>query len=259
MNRCFRAEIVGNEPLNRNHNLLSLSPLESVHEALPGQFFMVEAGHGPYPLLKRAFSLFRAQKDGFQIMFRIRGEGTKILSGLGKGTVLDVIGPLGTSYPVFDFEYTPVVVAGGIGMASVFSLIQRFSGRAVVFYGARTAEDLLMAEDAKALSAEFHLCTDDGSSGEKGSVLNALSKYLEEKNNKGKIVVYSCGPHPMLEALSLLTASFSIETYVSLEAHMACGVGACLGCVVKTVDGYKRVCKEGPVFSSEAIDWKNPK
>jgi dihydroorotate dehydrogenase electron transfer subunit len=248
---------------------------------------MVQVRDGSDPLLKRPFSLFRKTPEGIQLLYRVQGKGTTLLGDLTAGASVNLLGPLGNGYPGQGTtsalatappsvpDAAPVIIAGGIGIASVFPLIEAMAGRATVLYGARTSDDLLLLDELKGLSGEFHLCTDDGSRGEKGNVLDLLKRIVP--SGAGSLpVIYACGPKPMLRAVSGFAVSRGIKAYLSLEEHMACGIGACLGCVVKikakaaevkgpeeekqgqaaAKDGtYQRVCMEGPVFNAEDIIW----
>ena len=217
---------------------------------------MIEVNKGTDPLLKRAFSLFRKTGGGLQILYRVRGKGTEILRNMKEGSSLDMLGPLGNFYPLPPEDQIPLIVAGGIGIASVFSLVERLAGRAIVIYGARTKDDLLMLKEVREHAHEVIVSTDDGSAGRKGTAADALRAFLHSHaSSSAQFCVYACGPHPLLKALSQMTREHRIRAYVSMEEHMACGIGACLGCVVKTHDGYKRVCKEGPVMSAAEIVW----
>lgn len=225
-------------------------------EPRPGQFFMIEVNKGTDPLLKRAFSLFRKTEQGFQILYRIRGKGTEFLKEMKEGSLLEVLGPLGTCYPLPSGDAIPLVIAGGIGIASVFSFVEQSAGRAIVLYGARTRDDLLMYEELKGFAKEILVSTDDGSAGQKGTIADSLSAFLANTPSAiSHYRIYACGPHLLLRAVSEIAREHKIPTYISMEEHMACGIGACLGCVVKTRDGYTRVCKEGPVFESKEIVW----
>ena len=169
---------------------------------------------------------------------------------------LEVLGPLGNHYPVPSEKQVPLVIAGGIGIASVFPFIHAHQGRAFVFYGARSGDEIFVLDELKGMSRDVFISTDDGSMGTKGNIVDVLDNYLESKRiDISRYVLYACGPYPMLKAVSKVAASKGITAYVSMEERMACGLGACLGCVVKTKTGYKRVCKEGPVFKSEEIVW----
>lgn len=256
MSRYFRAQISENRPLHQNHNLLSLINLDEMTEPSPGQFYMVGAGRGYDPLLKRAFSLFRRIPDGLQLLYRVRGKGTAVLSSMKEGEVLEVVGPLGNSYPLPREDQMPIVIGGGIGIASVFSLAERLSGSCHVFYGARMEDELFLAGELGDVYENLVLCTDDGSCGVKGTVLDVLRDFMDRRLvGAAAPVVYACGPMTMLKGIAETAVSLDMQGYVSLEENMACGIGACLGCVVKTKNGYRRVCKEGPVFDVSEIVW----
>ena len=256
MSRYFTTTVLENIALNAGHNILTLSQPDCGTEPLPGQFYMIEVNRGNDPLLKRAFSLFRISSDGFQLLYRIKGRGTSLLREMKKGDNIEALGPLGTRYPVTPDGQVPLVIAGGIGVASVFPFLLEQRGKAIVFYGARSRDEILMLDELKGMCKEVFISTDDGSLGTKGNVVEMLGKYLEDdKMNLQKYVLYACGPHPMLKAVSKISALWCVTAYISMEENMACGLGACLGCVVKTKTGYKRVCKEGPVFNSEEIVW----
>jgi dihydroorotate dehydrogenase electron transfer subunit len=243
------------------------------------------------PLLKRPFSFFRKTPDGIQFLYEVRGRGTILMKGLLGGKIINVLGPLGKGYPELKGNSTPLLIAGGIGIASIFPLIEAFMNKAYVFYGARDIAGLLMLNELKGLSEKLHISTDDGSTGRKGTVVDVLSDFLAhmspfpqanpESVQGCSYAIYACGPKPMLKALSQVALEKGIKGYVSVEENMACGVGACLGCAIK-VRGkelraksrklkikdfnpelrtpnselvYKMVCKDGPVFSIEEIVW----
>jgi dihydroorotate dehydrogenase electron transfer subunit len=258
LRRYFRAEIADNRKLSTDCSLLTFVPFGKPVEPRPGQFIMIGIEGDYDPLLKRPFSVFRRTAKGFQILYRVRGRGTSLMRNLGKGSVIHVLGPLGNSYPLPPRGHAPVIVAGGIGVASVFSLAEKLAAagkKPHLFYGARDAGDLLVLGALKSVAKPLSLSTDDGSCGERGCVTDMLGSFLDDQSRKGKCVIYACGPRKMLETVSGKAAEKNIEAYVSLEENMACGIGACLGCVVKTVDGHKRVCREGPVFAAKEIVW----
>jgi dihydroorotate dehydrogenase electron transfer subunit len=222
----------------------------------PGQFYMLEVSGGYDPLLRRPFSLYRMIPGGFQILYRIKGKGTSLLSAMKEDTELDFLGPLGNFYPLPAEGEFPVVVAGGIGIASVHSLIEKLSGRAYVVYGAKIEDELFMMSELEKDSKDLLLCTEDGSCGKKGTVIDVLEHLMAGISGyRERPVIYSCGPIPMLRAMAGFASGKGVRAYVSLEEHMACGIGACLGCVVRTVSGYKRVCREGPVFDAGEVLW----
>jgi dihydroorotate dehydrogenase electron transfer subunit len=256
LSRYFKARIAENKQLQKDHNLLTLVPLSAIEEPEPGQFYMIGMEGDYDPLLKRPFSLLRRTAEGLQILYRIKGRGTALLKNMGEGSVIDVIGPLGNSYPKIGKGYTPLIVAGGIGIASLFSLAESLGDHARIFYGVRSENELLMLEELKKCAGELYVTTDDGSCGERGCITETVKSFLSDNSSQNALyALYACGPRPMLEALGSMVKGRGIPAYVSMEENMACGIGACLGCVVKTVDGHKRVCKEGPVFSIDEIVW----
>ena len=259
MSRYFEAGIVENRKVNRDYNLLTFVPLGTPPEPKPGQFFMVGVEGDYDPLLKRPFSLFRRTPKGIQLLYKVRGRGTLLMRNLGRGSVLRVLGPLGNSYPLPPEGHIPVIVAGGIGVASVYCLAETLAARknkAVIYYGARSESDLLLLGPLRRVARRLAITTDDGSCGERGCITDTLSVLSPETVPPGtKAVIYACGPRKMLEAVAGIAAGRGMAAYVSMEESMACGVGACIGCVVKTTDGHKRVCKEGPVFNAKEIIW----
>lgn len=257
MGRYFKARITENRQLSKEYNLLTLTPLSDIKEPEPGQFYMIGNVNDRDPLLKRPFSLFRKTSSGLQILYRIKGKGTVLLRDRPEGTLMDLVGPLGNSYPIPGGGTVPLVVAGGIGIASVYSLIERLKGKAKVFYGARSEADLLFIDELRQISGELTITTDDGSYGEKGNIIDMLNIFLTQPSalSPQPFVLYACGPKPMFESVNSIAREKKITTYISMEETMACGIGVCLGCVVKTVNGYERVCKEGPVFSIDRLVW----
>jgi len=256
LSRYFKAKIINNLPLNSKNHLLSIEPLEQVINPEPGQFYMIEVGNSYDPLLKRPFSYFRKTEEGIQFLYTIKGKGTSLMKDFKQGRIININGPLGTGYPKPEKGYTPLLVAGGIGIASIFSLTETFAKKALILYGARNKDEIFVLNELKALTDELIISTDDGSLGEKGTVIDVLNDFLTRQSSLAtRHLLYACGPKPMLEAISKIATDNGIKGYVSLEENMACGFGACLGCAVKTINGYKRVCKEGPVFSMEGIIW----
>ncbi|MBN2654481.1 MAG: dihydroorotate dehydrogenase electron transfer subunit [Nitrospirae bacterium] len=254
MSRFFKAEISGSDILNSDICLLSLKPHAEYEHPLPGQFYMLQAIGCYDPLLKRPFSIFSIKNNNLSFLFRVRGKATKILSSLKKGEVIDVIGPLGNSYPEPGSDF--VAVAGGVGVASLYNLIEKYSCRAHFFYGAKTKDELVLLDKISSLAKELTIVTQDCSCGLEGVVTDACADAICIPDSAlNGLPVYACGPNPMLKALHSRLSGKGIKCYVSLEEHMACGVGACLGCVVKGINEYKRVCKEGPVFSMDEIQW----
>jgi dihydroorotate dehydrogenase electron transfer subunit len=249
LTRSFTARVVDNSQVNKDHLLLTFQPLAGTPEPRPGQFYMISTGTPNEPLLKRPFCFFRKTREGIQLLYRVRGKGTSLLKEVVPGDTLEAIGPLGNSYPMPSRKHTPVVVAGGIAIASVFPHVQRLRDRATVIFGARTEDDLLMLDELRGRARELHIRTEDGSAGKRGTVMDAL----RELSPDGGHVLYVCGPRGMIKAVTDFAREKGLKGHASLEEFMACGIGACMGCVVNTVKGYKRVCKEGPLFKLDEI------
>lgn len=256
MSRYFRAEIRDNLPLNNNNLLLTIRPLERVADPDPGQFYMIEVGESLDPLLKRPFSYFRKTAETIQFVYTVRGKGTSLMKELKRGKEINVIGPLGTCYPAPGEGQTPLLIAGGIGMASLFPLAEAFGKRALLIYGARMKDELVMLGELESVEREVITCTDDCSFGKEGLVTDILTEFLKSgRRLPAGYLIYACGPRPMLAAVAEIAVAHGMKGYVSLEENMACGFGACMGCAVKTISGYSRVCKEGPVFPIDEIVW----
>lgn len=270
MSRYCTATVLANLALNSEHCLMELAVPQKAQKALPGQFYMLGAGQGYDPLLKRAFSLFRHTSDGFQILYRIQGKGTALMRDMKAGTNVEILGPLGRPYPEPAKKQTPLIIAGGVGIASVFSLVEKYPNQAYLLYGARSKENLFFVAELRNASKDLILSTDDGSLGKKGTVLDSLHDLASSPAAllNERLIIYACGPEQMLREVSHFGTTHNIQTYVSLESHMACGVGACLSCAVEAkgrkrkqkgqengLTVYKKVCTDGPVFDAGELIW----
>ena len=225
----------------------------------PGQFAHVRILPLKDALLRRPFSIFQAAGDTFSILYKTVGKGTEVLCRMRAGEELSVIAPLGHGFtvPAAGGE-TPLLVAGGYGMAAMFLLAQRSPQKGIVFVGGRRRVDILCEQEFAAIGWEVRATTEDGSHGEKGLVTQPLLTELQKKLPHRKL--FACGPTPMLKAVGRLAAEFNVPAELSMDEHMCCGVGTCLACVipVKSGDGweYQRTCTEGPVFDSREIVWE---
>jgi len=224
----------------------------------PGQFAHVRIPPLREALLRRPFSIFQAERDTFSILYKAVGKGTDILSRMRPGEELGVIGPLGHGFTLpRPGGETPLLVAGGYGMAAMYLLAQRSPQRGIVFVGGRRRVDILCEAEFQALGWEVRPTTEDGSHGEQGIVTQPLIAELRRTVAGRKL--FACGPTPMLKAVGQLAADFELPAELSMDEHMCCGVGVCLTCVIpiRTADGweYQRTCTEGPVFEARAIAW----
>ncbi len=225
----------------------------------PGQFTHVRILPLKEALLRRPFSVFQAEGDNLSFLYKSVGRGSELLARMGPGAELSVIGPLGHGFTVpRPGGATPLLVAGGYGMAAMYLLAQRSPQKGLVFVGGRRRVDILCAEEFCALGWEVRVATEDGSLGEKGFVTGPLLAELKRGTPGRKL--FACGPTPMLKAVAGLAAEFNVPAELSMDEHMCCGVGVCLTCVipVKTADGweYQRTCTEGPVFDARQVLWE---
>lgn len=223
--------------------------------ASAGQFVNVLCGSHQ---LRRPISIagFDAELGILRLIFEVRGKGTDWLAGRGAGEMLDLVGPLGHGFPLSDPSKKAVLVGGGIGTPPLLPPAQFYGANATVITGFRNGGAAILQADFEAAGAKTILCTDDGSAGFHGFTTQALERHLEE-NDCG--VIYTCGPKVMMRGVAKLAEAKGVPCYVSMEERMACGVGACLGCVCQTKDKdglhRTRVCLNGPVFDSKEVDW----
>jgi dihydroorotate dehydrogenase electron transfer subunit len=202
-----------------------------------------------------------------EILYKIYGHGTALLAAMRPGRFLRALGPLGNAFEVPRSATGVIMVAGGIGVPPIAALAESLAKRETsrrtemtVFLGGRSRADLLCAADFRRAGAKVHMATEDGSCGYKGLVTELVNEYLSTPHPAPRTVLYACGPHPMLAALTPIAEKYDLPYQASLEANMACGFGACVGCVVPVKGGeghrtYRLVCKDGPVFDAHNILW----
>ena len=260
MNRLHQALIVAHKPVGRGYYRLVLNAPEAARTALPGQFVMLRVSDTLDPLLARPFGISAViSRSSLELVYRVVGKGTMRLMTARAGQTLSLLGPLGTGFPLPDKKTIPVLVAGGSGFPPLHFLTQRAGSRAHLFLGSRNKECLPPASivrSFKETADKVHIATDDGSAGVQGTSTDILNAFLTKMEQKAHIVLYACGPQAMLAAVSRIAAEHGIPCYVSMEERMACGLGACMGCSIPMkAGGYKRACKEGPVFDSREIEW----
>lgn len=231
---------------------------EIARSARPGQFLMLKVSQTGYdPILRRPISIMDTNtKTTVEMLYKVVGRGTCMLSQRQAGEFLDVVGPLGNGFQSPHAMGMALLVGGGIGIPPLIFLARALTGQGAVstraFMGARTASDLPMIDRFDTLGVESTIATESGDQGVKGRVTEPLEQFLEETSPENP-VLFACGPDPMLEAVKTLAEKRGIPAQLSLEEHMGCGIGACLGCVVETREGYRRVCTDGPVFDAETL------
>ena len=228
--------------------------------ARPGQFVMVKPPARRIPLLRRPFSVHnclikRGEVYGFELLYKVVGQGTQALSEMKTGDVLDVLGPLGNGFFCSEDIREAFLVAGGVGVASLHylgvELAKKPAARSTVFLGGCSADDILCQEEFESLGAKVRITTEDCSLGAEGVITSLVQQALEVDGKPD--MIYACGPTAMLKAVSHMAATYNLACQISLETAMACGFGVCLGCAVEKAGSpgsYFHACTDGPVFDS---------
>lgn len=208
-------------------------------KAKPGQFIEISV---PGYYLRRPISICEVKEDSLVIIYKVLGKGTQKMTELEKDDSLDVFGPCGNGFPIEDKEAV-LLIGGGVGVPPLYETAKQYlakNAKVDVVIGAADASQVFYVDAFKDLGCHVAVATMDGSLGTKGTVLDAIQEQGIQTD-----FILSCGPLPMLKALN----EKYTKGYISLEARMACGLGACMGCVVKDMEGHSlRVCKDGPVF-----------
>jgi len=249
----IRARVKSNSELMPRTRLVWLDAPAIAELARPGQFVMVRCGEGHDPLLRRPLSIHRVDDTGgVALLFEVAGRGTSWLSQCAPGDLVDLMGPLGSRFLVKPAAKNLLLVAGGIGVAPLAFLGEEEAkkGRTVnLLPGAQTAE-LLYPRDHLPRISVVDGSTDDGTAGMKGFVTSRIDEYIGQADQ-----VFACGPTAMYQSMARLDCLKGKSVQISLEERMACGLGACYGCTVKTRKGPKQVCQDGPVFELADIVW----
>ena len=210
----------------------------------PGQFVNIRL-EGKF--LRRPISVCDYDVETLTLVYKVVGSGTEQMAAMKAGETLDILTGLGNGYDLSPAGEAPVLIGGGVGVPPLYHLAKKLlsQGKAVnVILGFNTREEIFFEEEFKALGCTVTVTTVDGSCGVKGFVTNALPENYT--------YFYTCGPEPMLKAVYRATAT---SGQMSFEERMGCGFGACMGCSCKTLTGYKRICKEGPIMRKEEILW----
>lgn len=221
--------------------------------AKAGQFVSVYCNDGSR-ILPRPISICEIDKEEntLRLVYRVAGKGTAEFSGMKAGEQLHVVGPLGNGFP--KKEKKAFLIGGGIGIPPMLELAKELDCEKQIVLGYR--DELFLLDEFEKQGSVF-VATEDGSAGTKGNVLDAI-----RENGLDADIIYACGPMPMLRALKEYAAEHEIECYISMEERMACGIGACLACVCKSKEkdahsnvNNKRICKEGPVFLAQEVEF----
>lgn len=269
----FKSMIISNVEVSPGYWRMRMTAPSEFPAAQPGQFVMVRVNDAIDPLLRRPFGIFdvgvhtpaqtgAASQPYLEMLYRVVGKGTGMLSALHNTDVLDVLGPLGKGFELGSPNEEKIIVGGGVGLAPLYLLAKELVKQSPVrlFVGGRTRDDVLCITEFERLGVECYVATEDGSLGECGLVTEALVRRLAASDGAPRI--FACGPNGMLNAVAGIAARRNIPCQVSLEGYMACGMGACLGCVTpghrhsdETPD-YRCVCADGPVFDAAELKWE---
>lgn len=244
------------EKLHERYVLLKLTDSQPLPQMMPGQFVEVQVKGSPSTFLRRPISINNVDRESNELWLLVAtvGDGTRQLARLQTGDVLNCVLPLGNGFTPAVSSEKVLLVGGGVGVAPLLYMgaeMMRMGIAPTFLLGARTAQDLLMIDIFKRYGRVF-VTTEDGSEGEKGFVTNH-SLLQQERFDR----ISTCGPTPMMKAVARYARQNDINCEVSLENLMACGLGACLCCVEKTVDGNLCVCKDGPVFNIQRLLWQD--
>lgn len=246
-------KVISNEKLCPKFYRMQIDAKPILKKIKPGQFIHIRVHDGLEPFFRRPFSVYRAEKY-VEIFYEAVGPGTKILSLKKKGDPIDVLGPVGTpfSLPPKNIKHV-VMIGGGIGIAPFLILTDVLKKRKldlVLLYGGRTKEHVYPMKEFKQNGCKVFVSTDDGSVGVKGRVSQLFSKINADAKTT---MIYTCGPHAMMAAVQAFAKERNLKGEAACEEVMACALGACLGCSIKTTSGYKTVCYDGPVFDLQEV------
>lgn len=267
----FNTTVLSNQELSPGFFRMRVLAPGFDRDLSPGQFVMVRIRRSSAPFLRRPFCVFRtgslppecdglAPREYLELLYKVVGQGTSLMAALHGGDRVDILGPLGNGFDLDLGSGEAILVAGGIGVAPLFMVGEKMVRRRRVelLLGARCREEVLAVTEFERQGIDTYVSTDDGSLGRKGLVTGVLEQRLQECK---AAAVMACGPVPMLKEINRICSCYGIPLQVSLESLMGCGVGACLGCVVKGAGHSEEsprqltVCEDGPVFRSGDIDW----
>lgn len=262
MPKKMLAKLVKKEQLKLDIFKFSVEAPEIVKDAKQGHFIEIRVTEGTEPFLRRPISIYNIEKEKeiLEFIFQVKGKGTEILSKKTEGDLIDIVGPLGYGTFKYDNYQNIAVIGGGIGVFPLYELSKnaKNDGKNVnIYLGFRNKDFVVLENEFKSVSDKLVITTDDGTYAEKGFAIDFLKQDVE----MGKIdCIYACGPLPMLKAVRNYAIEKNIPCQISLEEKMACGMGVCLGCAVKTAKSsqdnpeYWHVCKAGPVFEAKEVE-----
>lgn len=243
--------VLSNKEISEGTFLLEVDSANISSELKPGQFFNIQVSETLFPLLRRPFSICDVGGSSIFFMYKVVGEGTKIISEMKMGDKLNLLGPLGNSFVIDKNVDHHIIIGGGIGIAPFPFLVKQFPDHKEfsVLFGVRNKNE---AHGYGLKNIKYS--SDDGSIGFHGNTVQLLEKHLDEIKSDN-IKIFACGPNAMFRALQKVVVEKRIECEVSMESVMACGFGICQGCPIeyKDEESYKLICKDGPIFNVRDI------
>lgn len=249
-----KAKLINKEQIKEDLFKYTLQTENIAKNAKPGNFIEMKVADTSTVFLRRPISIFNIDGNNIEVIFQVKGKGTKCLSEKQVGDEIDILGPLGLgTFEVDNFDKV-AIIGGGIGVFPLYELAKQLKGKTKIntYLGFRNKDFVVVEDEFKAVSDNLIITTDDGSYGEKGFAIDSLKR--DEKPD----MIYACGPLPMLKAVKAYADENNIKCQISLEERMGCGIGACLGCAVKVIkngeERYGHVCKDGPVFYSKDVE-----
>ncbi len=247
-------EVLENRTINKDYYVLEVKSPVSTEGILPGQFVEMLVKNTRNAFLRRPISIYdvNPERNSFELLIQIVGEGTQLLSELKAGDKVDIIYPLGKTFSTLDAGKKALLIGGGVGVAPLLYLSRKLKAANVeshILIGGRGTDNIIETDNFEQYS-KVYVSTDDGSMGEKGFVTQ--HSIMQDMDFD---MIYTCGPDPMMRAIAAMAQEQNIECEASLENMMACGIGACLCCVTPTTSGHQCVCTDGPVFNTKVLKW----
>ena len=262
MPKQIHAKLIKKEEIIKDIYKFSVKAPEIVENSKPGNFIEIRITEGIDPFLRRPISIYNLDKENgiLEFIFQVKGKGTEILSKKEEGADVDIIGPLGHGTFKFEKYKNIAVIGGGIGIFPLYELSKEAKQNNVKvnsYLGFRNKDFVMLEKEFEEVTDNLTITTDDGTYKEKGFAIDYLIKDMENEKYE---CIYACGPLPMLKAIQKYANENNIDCQISLEEKMACGLGVCLGCAVKTAKSpkdapeYWHVCKGGPVFQAKDVE-----
>lgn len=247
--------IFDNRKINAKYYKLVFESKALSRKVLPGQFLNIQLTDTLDPFLRRPFSYYRVTQGRIEILYEVLGRGTALLSRMKKDSELRVHGPLGLPFrAVIPKNKKRVLIAGGVGVPPLIFLAE-LSGAGYILIGTKSKAEVLPRKELAKMKGKLLHATNDGSYGTKGFVTALLERVLK-KEKPENLFIQTCGPNVMMRAVMKIAKREGMEGEASIDTTMACGVGACLGCMVMTRGGWVPSCTEGPVFSFEKLEYQ---